>query len=143
MWQCAHINEIGHSISSKPKLYIFTKVHYILTFSDVWKKNVNLIKHWDAIGWNAQWVEIILEKHFNFHGHALSQDILNEVHKIFEIAIFKKIGMRLQKLFYPIDGCHWIYPITKGQKKSKWFFQVDVSSKKQTNEFYFLLWNLR
>ena len=24
----------------------------------------------------------------------------------------------------------------KGQKKSKWFFQVDVSSKKQTNEFY-------
>ena len=26
---------------------------------------------------------------------------------------------------------------TKSQKKSKWFFQVDVSSKKRTNEFYF------
>ena len=25
----------------------------------------------------------------------------------------------------------------KGQKKPKWFFQVEVSSKKQTNEFYF------
>ena len=32
----------------------------------------------------------------------------------------------------------------KGEKNSKWFFQVDVSSKKQTNEFYLLLlWNLR
>ena len=28
-------------------------------------------------------------------------------------------------------------PPTKGQKKSKWFFQVNVSSKKRTNEFYF------
>ena len=27
--------------------------------------------------------------------------------------------------------------ISKGQKKSKWFFQVDVSSKKRTNKFYF------
>ena len=27
--------------------------------------------------------------------------------------------------------------ICKGQKKSKWFFQVDVSSLKRTNEFYF------
>ena len=27
---------------------------------------------------------------------------------------------------------------SKGQKKSKWFFQVDVSSKKQTNRFYIL-----
>ena len=27
--------------------------------------------------------------------------------------------------------------LAKDQKKSKWFFQVDVSSKKQTNEFYF------
>ena len=26
---------------------------------------------------------------------------------------------------------------TKGQKESKRFFQADVSSKKQTNEFYF------
>ena len=27
--------------------------------------------------------------------------------------------------------------ISKGRKKSKWFFQADVSSKKRTNEFYF------
>ena len=26
---------------------------------------------------------------------------------------------------------------SKGQTKSKWFFQADISSKKQTNEFYF------
>ena len=26
---------------------------------------------------------------------------------------------------------------SKGQKKSKWFFQVDISSKERTNEFYF------
>ena len=28
---------------------------------------------------------------------------------------------------------------TKGQKKSKWFFLADVSSKKWTNEFYFTM----
>ena len=27
--------------------------------------------------------------------------------------------------------------VVKGQKKSKWFFQVDFSSKKRTNEFDF------
>ena len=27
--------------------------------------------------------------------------------------------------------------LTKGQKKSKWFYQVDISSTKRTNEFYF------
>ena len=27
--------------------------------------------------------------------------------------------------------------LAKGQTKSKWFFQANVSSKKQTNEFYF------
>ena len=26
----------------------------------------------------------------------------------------------------------------KGQKDSKWFFQADVSSKRRTNEFYFI-----
>ena len=31
----------------------------------------------------------------------------------------------------------------KGQKKSKWSFQVDVSSEKRKNKFYLLLWNLR
>ena len=31
----------------------------------------------------------------------------------------------------------WKTKRAKGQKKSKWFFQVDVSSKKRTNEFYF------
>ena len=28
------------------------------------------------------------------------------------------------------------FPVSNGEKKSKWFFQVDVSSKKWTNEFY-------
>ena len=38
--------------------------------------------------------------------------------------------MVLWKIFEPIVQC-------KGQKKLQWFFQADVSSKKQTNEFYF------
>ena len=39
---------------------------------------------------------------------------------------------------FPIGSfCTWKRPKTKGQTKSKWFFQADVSSKKRTNEFYF------
>ena len=32
---------------------------------------------------------------------------------------------------------------TKGQKKSKLFFQIDVSSKKRTDEFYFTTMKLQ
>ena len=35
------------------------------------------------------------------------------------------------------DCCSRAIYLGKGHKKSEWFFQVDVSSKKRTNEFYF------
>ena len=40
------------------------------------------------------------------------------------------------------DGHNPVNNNFKGQKKSKWFFQVDISSKKRANKFYFTIGQL-